>query len=103
MGGPYNRDYSILGSILGSPYFGKLPLADLRERLSRGFVSGGVPFVICLALVPAGVMCQVEFILYIVRSQCFPDKVSLATCDATSQQQMFWPHEEGGRYSRTWG
>ena len=24
-GGPYNKDYSILGSILGSPYFGKLP------------------------------------------------------------------------------
>ena len=24
-GGPYNRDYSILGSKLGSPYFGKLP------------------------------------------------------------------------------
>ena len=25
LGGPYNKDYSILGSILGSPYFGKLP------------------------------------------------------------------------------
>ena len=24
-GGPYNKDYSILGSILGSPHFGKLP------------------------------------------------------------------------------
>ena len=24
-GGPYNTDYSILGSRLGSPYFGKLP------------------------------------------------------------------------------
>ena len=23
-GGPYNKDYGILGSILGSPYFGKL-------------------------------------------------------------------------------
>ena len=22
---PYNKDYSILGSILGSPYFGRLP------------------------------------------------------------------------------
>ena len=22
---PHNKDYSILGSILGSPYFGKLP------------------------------------------------------------------------------
>ena len=24
-GGPYNKDYSILGSILGYPNFGKLP------------------------------------------------------------------------------
>ena len=24
-GGPNNKDYSLLGSILGSPYFGKLP------------------------------------------------------------------------------
>ena len=24
-GGPHNKDYNILGSILGSPYFGKLP------------------------------------------------------------------------------
>ena len=24
-GGPYSKDYSILGSILGSPYLGKLP------------------------------------------------------------------------------
>ena len=25
LGGPYNKDYSILGSRLGSPYFGRLP------------------------------------------------------------------------------
>ena len=25
MGGPYNKDYSILGSIFGFPYVGKLP------------------------------------------------------------------------------
>ena len=25
LGGSYNEEYSILGSILGSPYFGKLP------------------------------------------------------------------------------
>ena len=24
-GGPHNKDYGILGSMLGSPYFGKLP------------------------------------------------------------------------------
>ena len=28
-GGPHNRDYSILGSILGFPYFGKLPYHDM--------------------------------------------------------------------------
>ena len=28
-GGPYNKDYSILGSILGSPHFGKLPYRGL--------------------------------------------------------------------------
>ena len=28
-GGPNNQDYSILGSILGSPYFGKLPYGPL--------------------------------------------------------------------------
>ena len=27
-GGPHNKDYSILGSILGSLYFGKLPYAS---------------------------------------------------------------------------
>ena len=26
-GGPNNKDYSILGSTLGSPYFGKLPFS----------------------------------------------------------------------------
>ena len=26
--GPKNKDYSILGSILGSPYFGKLPFRN---------------------------------------------------------------------------
>ena len=33
-GGPYNKDYSILGSILGSPYFGKLPcrISDSEGR-----------------------------------------------------------------------
>ena len=25
LGGPYSQDYSILGSILGSPFLGKLP------------------------------------------------------------------------------
>ena len=27
-GGPHNKDFSILGSILGYPYFGKLPYGD---------------------------------------------------------------------------
>ena len=26
LGGPYKKDYSILGSIFGSPYLGKLPV-----------------------------------------------------------------------------
>ena len=29
IGGPQNKDCSILGSILGSPYSGKLPYGDL--------------------------------------------------------------------------
>ena len=33
-GGPYNKDYSILGSILGSPNFAKLPYRSLL-RLYR--------------------------------------------------------------------
>ena len=33
-GGPHNEDYSILGSILGSPYFGKLPHL-LQRALKR--------------------------------------------------------------------
>ena len=36
-GGPHNKDYSILGSILGSPYFGKLPLiVALRVKIVLG-------------------------------------------------------------------
>ena len=30
-GGPHIRDYSVLGSILGSPYFGKLPCVLLLK------------------------------------------------------------------------
>ena len=36
-GGPYNKDYSILGSILGSPYCGKLPY---RGNNMIGYISG---------------------------------------------------------------
>ena len=32
LGGPHNKDYSILGSILGSPYFGKLPYHLVRNK-----------------------------------------------------------------------
>ena len=42
-GDPHNKDYSILGSILGSPYFGKLPyelpfliLKVFKHRLPEG-------------------------------------------------------------------
>ena len=41
-GGPYNKDYSILGFILGSPYLGKLPYcfqfkSDLKKQLRKSF------------------------------------------------------------------
>ena len=36
-GDPHNKDYSILGSILGSPYLGKLPYTWLpRVRYLQG-------------------------------------------------------------------
>ena len=34
-GGPNSKDYSILGSILGSPYLGKLPYTGLLLRNSN--------------------------------------------------------------------
>ena len=34
--GPHNKDYSILGSILGSPYFGKLPYTLNPNKYSFG-------------------------------------------------------------------
>ena len=35
-GGPHNKEYSILGSILGSPYFGKLPCDDNNNQKNTG-------------------------------------------------------------------
>ena len=35
-GGPYNKDYSRLGSIFGSPHFGKLPYECWIEGLHSG-------------------------------------------------------------------
>ena len=40
-GGPHNKDYSVLGSILGSPSSGKLPKRD--SNLARGYVLVGKP------------------------------------------------------------
>ena len=37
MGGPNDKDNSILGSILGSPYFGKLPFGFLSGAYDSGF------------------------------------------------------------------
>ena len=31
--GPYNKDYSILGSILGSPYLGKVPYSSFHSSI----------------------------------------------------------------------
>ena len=42
-GGPHNKDYSILGSILGFPYFGKVPFGVLKT-LKAG------PLISCLRL-----------------------------------------------------
>ena len=38
-GGPYNNDYSILGSFLGSPYFGKLPSTTLLYSWNAVYLS----------------------------------------------------------------
>ena len=38
--GPYNKDYSILGSILGSPYFGKLPYHVKLQRARSSLIKG---------------------------------------------------------------
>ena len=34
-GGPNNKDHNILGSILGSPYFGKLPFRALPPQKKK--------------------------------------------------------------------
>ena len=34
-GDPHNKDYNILGSTLGSPYFGKLPYSPLGPLASK--------------------------------------------------------------------
>ena len=40
-GGPHNKDYSILGSILGSPYFGNLPYRLSPELPPKSMGSQG--------------------------------------------------------------
>ena len=37
LGGPLDKDYSILGSMLGSPYLGKLPFGPFISRLLDTF------------------------------------------------------------------
>ena len=37
-GGPHNKDYNILGSILGSHYLGKLPRVE-KSLVSTGFLT----------------------------------------------------------------
>ena len=78
-GGPNNKDYSILGSILGSPYFGKLPyppnpsiegnqegplirVQGLR-RISSGSASG--PFCL-ISLSPGTPRCKVRSMIIMV-------------------------------------
>ena len=59
LGGPFNKDYSILGSILGSPYFGKLPFCLLHNirnpgaaliNIGRGNDEAHADFQICRTL-----------------------------------------------------
>ena len=40
LGVPFNKDYSILGSILGFPYFGKVPCVHTCIRRMFVFVFG---------------------------------------------------------------
>ena len=47
-GVPILNDYSILGSILGSPYFGKLPY-EVMNRTQRGQVRASLRSVSCWA------------------------------------------------------
>ena len=45
LGGPYSKDYSILGSIFGSPCLGKLPLVVLGIGVEGlGFRVWGLEF-----------------------------------------------------------
>ena len=41
-GGSHNKDCSILGSILGSPYFGKLPYSFLPRAFGTVFKVSGI-------------------------------------------------------------
>ena len=41
LGVPQNKDYSILGSILGSPYFGKLPYGYSSPNHASDYQYGG--------------------------------------------------------------
>ena len=43
-GGPYNKDYNILGSVFGSPYLGKLPY-DLFFFTSHALFHSFIPLV----------------------------------------------------------
>ena len=52
--GPHNKDYSILGSILGSPDFEKLPCAWFRGFGGLGSMAG--PWCTCEFPVPAAVL-----------------------------------------------
>ena len=51
-GGPYNKDCSILGSTLGSPYVGKLPfllrLILTKPNVSATYVDAGVSKINCM-------------------------------------------------------
>ena len=48
--GPNNKDYSILGSILGSLYFGKLPYVAHGSPRDTTVVPTGTPLTYCMGI-----------------------------------------------------
>ena len=50
-GGPYNKNYNIVGSILGSPYLGKLPTCPKKKMCdSQGFYCRRSLCTLCVTL-----------------------------------------------------
>ena len=46
--GPYSKDYSILGSVLGSHYLGKLPYTQVSQNRGPAYGNKFVPMAVGL-------------------------------------------------------